>query len=75
MTDATDRPNAVLLTESFALLDFAPKGSWLDHDRTAPLPFAVWSPEGDILGAGMTAVEAIEDARATVEAWARNQNS
>lgn len=69
-TPATPAPTDA---SSFALLDFAPKGSWLEHDETAPMPFAVWSPEGDILGAGECASEAIEEARATVRVWESNR--
>ncbi len=61
---------------SFALLEFAPAGSYLDHDETAPLPYAVWYPLPDcsgydILGAGESAEAAIRDARATVDSWRR----
>ncbi len=60
-------------TDSFTLLDFAPAGTWLEEDADAPERFAVWSPEGDIIGAGETASEAIEDARATIRTWESNR--
>lgn len=45
-----------------------PSGSELREDREAPQPFAVWLDD-DIIGAGATAREAIEDAHATVREW------
>ncbi len=66
-------------SSSFSLLDFAPAGSYLEHDSTAPMPYAVWYPTDeagdaesfDILGAGESAEAAIRDARATVDGWRR----
>ncbi len=62
--------------DSFSLLDFAPKGSYLEEDDEAPMLFAVWYPtddgDFDILGAGATASEAIEDARKQVRLWESN---
>jgi hypothetical protein len=54
--------------DSFELLDFAPAGSYLLEDADAPLRFSVWCDD-DIIGAGETASEAIEEARATVRGW------
>lgn len=54
---------------TFALLDFAPDGrTFLDVDPEAPMLYAVWCDD-DILGAGDTAEEAIDDARDTVAGW------
>lgn len=54
---------------AFALLDFAPDGkTFLDLDPEAPMLYAVWCDD-DILGAGDSAEEAIEDARDTVAGW------
>lgn len=51
----------------------------LEHDETAPLPWAVWCwdpaadlndpSDADIIGAGESASEAIEGARAQLRAW------
>ena len=51
--------------------DFAPVGSVLEHDPDAPSPFAVWC-DGDIIGSGDTASEALADARHTVRCWESN---
>lgn len=55
-------------------LRFAPDGSYLVHDPVdAPSPYAGWYPVdggADILGAGDTAEEALEEARNSVEDWA-----
>lgn len=44
-----------------------------DYDPDAPLPWAVWvcgdSDELDLIGAGESCSEAIEDARNTVRGW------
>ncbi len=53
------------------LNEFAP-GAWLEHDTDAPAPFAVWSEDDEIIGAGETASEAIVDAHATVRGWESN---
>ncbi len=58
---------------SFALLhpDF-PRGCWLEQSDENPLRFAVWSPEGDIIGASDDEDEAIAEARETVLGWANS---
>lgn len=53
---------------SFSLLDVC-SGAALEHDPEAPLPYAVWFGS-EILGAGQTPDEAIDEARATVRHWA-----
>lgn len=56
-----------------ALAEFAGLNLRLEHDPDAPLPWAVWGSDGieaeDIAGAGVTASEAIEDARAQIRTW------
>jgi hypothetical protein len=54
--------------DSFTLLDFAPAGTYLHHDADAPLAYAVWC-DGDIIGAGESASEAVAEARRTVRVW------
>jgi hypothetical protein len=45
----------------------------LEHDEAAPMPWAVWGSDGgddeDIIGAGDSPSEAIEDARHTIRGW------
>lgn len=46
----------------------------IEYDTSAPMPWAVWAwsdteSEREIIGAGNTDREAIEDARATVAHW------
>lgn len=45
----------------------------IEHDDAAPMPWAVWSDDGegggDIVGAGDTVSEAIEDARRQARQW------
>lgn len=53
--------------DSFTLLDFAP-GAYLGKDHAMPLPYAVWLDD-EIIGSGVTASEAVEDARRTVRRW------
>lgn len=65
-----------LSASSFSLLhpDF-PAGCWLEQSNESPLRFAVWSPEGDIIGASDDEDEAIAEARETVLSWvARDVN-
>lgn len=59
-----------------ALAEYYGANLRLDHDPDAPMPWAVWAtlfPEEsdyeDIAGAGVTASEAIEDARAQIRTW------
>jgi hypothetical protein len=41
----------------------------LEHDRSAPMPWAVWSGD-EILGAGPSRKAALAEAAATVAGWA-----
>lgn len=56
-----------------ALAELAGLNLDLEYDPDAPMPFAVWSEdetgEQDIIGAGASPSEAIEDARNTVRGW------
>lgn len=66
----------IVTAASFALLhpDF-PRGCWLEQSDENPLRYTVWSPEGDIIGASDDEDDAIEEARATVLAWAEHDVS
>lgn len=55
---------------SFSLLDIV-DGAELMRDDEAPRLFAVWL-DGDIIGSGDDADEAIEEARATCRAWSNS---
>jgi hypothetical protein len=58
---------------SFSVLDFAPDGAWIEEcEPGAPGRFVVWC-DGDILGTGETADEAVECARMTVRGWESSQ--
>lgn len=46
---------------------------YLDRDPEAPMLFAVWNLDGEILGAGDTADEALTEARKTLEEWRRTR--
>lgn len=62
-----------LTAASFSLLHpDLPAGCWLEQSDENPLRYAVWSPEGDIIGASDDEDEAIAEARETVLAW-KNQ--
>lgn len=68
-------PNASDQAEIDALAEWSGLNLRLDHDESAPLPWAVWytipeSGDEDILGAGESPSEAIEDARNTARQWA-----
>lgn len=56
------------------LADLSGLNLGLEYDPSAPMPWAVWSEgtepgEVDILGAGWSPGEAIEDARNTIRGW------
>jgi hypothetical protein len=54
---------------SETLLDAKLGGMYrVEYDRTAPMPWAVWS-DGEILGAGYSRVSAIRDALKTAREW------
>jgi hypothetical protein len=60
--DAADQDEAFLKLHGFVVVD----------DKDAPQRFSVWSDnrtDVDIIGAGDTRSEAIEDARKTVRGW------
>lgn len=56
-----------------ALAEFSGLNLRLENDAEAPMPWAVWGSDGieaeDIAGAGVTASEAIEDARNQIRTW------
>lgn len=60
-------------SELDALAEFAGLNLRLEHDDDAPMPWAVWGSDGidaeDLLGAGESPSEAIEDARNTIRGW------
>lgn len=72
MTTSLDALNYT--AELDALAVFAGLNLRIEHDAAAPLPWAVWGSDGiedeDIIGAGESPSEAIEDARAQVRMWA-----
>lgn len=61
------------ITETETLVAHAADGMALIRDASAPMLFAVYSTEGEILGAGNTSTEALADARKTIEGWRANR--